>query len=217
MVWGLDPMAMADKAEDEEKGAKGDADQGGRSTESEDNKASDQMMQPKGQTADMNVSQTSEVKELQDAQDPSNSTAPSDQPQNSFPQPGPAPMPPNPSDAAPGPEPLSIPPATPPAPLSPLGVLIKLATSARSVTVMANTLIYGVAYSAQEPALPLHMQATWGYGAGKVGVVMIAAVVPTLFSSPLSGWYTDRRGTGASPACSRSLPSSAFALIRRVM
>jgi hypothetical protein len=51
-VWGLDPMAMADKAGDEEKGAEGDADQGGRSTEPEDNKASDQIMQPKGQTTD---------------------------------------------------------------------------------------------------------------------------------------------------------------------
>ncbi|EIN13358.1 major facilitator MFS-1 [Punctularia strigosozonata HHB-11173 SS5] len=79
--------------------------------------------------------------------------------------------------------------------LSPLGVLVKLGTSSRAVTVMVNTLIYGIAYSAQEPVLPLHMQATWGFNSSKVGLVMIACVVPTLFSSPLSGWYADRRGT----------------------
>ena len=70
-------------------------------------------------------------------------------------------------------------------------------------------------YSSQEPALPLHLQAAWGLDSSQVGLVFLAAVVPTLFcayfqfnafemgnfnisnslASPLAGWYADRKGS----------------------
>jgi len=37
-----------------------------------------------------------------------------------------------------------------------------------------------VVYSSQEPALPLHLQAVWGLDSSKVGLVFLAAVIPTL-------------------------------------
>lgn len=43
------------------------------------------------------------------------------------------------------------------------------------------TIYHRLVYSAQEPTIPLHMQAVWGLDSGKVGLVFIAAVVPTLF------------------------------------
>jgi DHA1 family solute carrier family 18 vesicular amine transporter 1/2 len=51
-----------------------------------------------------------------------------------------------------------------------------------------------VVLTAIEPALPLHMQAVWGYNSTKVGLVSIAATVPTIFASPLAGWLADRTG-----------------------
>jgi MFS transporter, DHA1 family, solute carrier family 18 (vesicular amine transporter), member 1/2 len=38
------------------------------------------------------------------------------------------------------------------------------------------------------------MQKVWGYDSTKVGLVSIAAVVPTIFASPLAGWYSDKAG-----------------------
>lgn len=68
-------------------------------------------------------------------------------------------------------------------------------------------------YSVLETTLPLHLQDVWGLGSGKVGLIFLAAVIPTLFctsayppsgsetihatriASPLTGWYADRSGT----------------------
>lgn len=50
--------------------------------------------------------------------------------------------------------------------------------------------------TSQEPALPLYLQASWRLNSSKVGLVYIAAVVPTLFSSTIAGWWVDRIGTG---------------------
>ncbi|KAI0047288.1 MFS general substrate transporter [Auriscalpium vulgare] len=78
--------------------------------------------------------------------------------------------------------------------LSSMKVLGKLARSSRALTALVNSLIYGIIYSSQEPALPLHMQRVWGFNSQKVGLVYIAAVVPTLLSSPLAGWWADAKG-----------------------
>ncbi|KAI0719113.1 major facilitator superfamily domain-containing protein [Cerioporus squamosus] len=60
------------------------------------------------------------------------------------------------------------------------------------------TFIYGVIITSQEPALPLYLQSTYGLDVSKVGLVYLAAVIPSFISSPLSGWYADRGGTVAS-------------------
>ncbi|ETW87640.1 major facilitator superfamily, partial [Heterobasidion irregulare TC 32-1] len=71
-----------------------------------------------------------------------------------------------------------------------------LLMSPRALTAMINTLILGYVplAASQEPALPLHLQDVWGLDSSGVGLVFIAAVVPTLFSTPIAGWFADRKG-----------------------
>ncbi|KAJ7693534.1 MFS general substrate transporter [Mycena rosella] len=91
--------------------------------------------------------------------------------------------------------PVVQPPAEPsPSRISLLSVIIRLMGSSRAVVTITITFLYGIIYSAQEPTFPLHLQDRWGLDSGKVGLVYLAGVVPTLFSTPLAGWYTDRRG-----------------------
>ncbi|OBZ78937.1 putative MFS-type transporter C18.02 [Grifola frondosa] len=73
-------------------------------------------------------------------------------------------------------------------------VIITMLRSPRALAVFMCTLINGVVITTVEPTLPLHLQRVWNFNASKVGLIYIAAVVPTIFSSPLSGWWTDRKG-----------------------
>lgn len=82
-----------------------------------------------------------------------------------------------------------------PEPLTFLTVIIKLSKSSRASAAIIITFVYGVVYTSQEPSLPLHLQSVWGLNSGKVGLVFLASVVPTLFSSPLSGWFADKKGS----------------------
>jgi len=75
-----------------------------------------------------------------------------------------------------------------------VAVIVRLFKSSRATVVILVTLLYGIIYSAQEPTLPLHLQAVWGLDSRKVGLVYIAGVVPTLFSAPITGVYSDRHG-----------------------
>ncbi|KAJ6519322.1 major facilitator superfamily domain-containing protein [Mycena sanguinolenta] len=85
--------------------------------------------------------------------------------------------------------------ASPPAQrLSLVGVIVKLFTLPRAAVALTITLLYGIIFSAQEPTLPLHLQAVWGLDSRKVGLVYMATVIPTFFSAPLAGWYSDRQG-----------------------
>lgn len=43
-----------------------------------------------------------------------------------------------------------------------------------------------VSYSAQEPALPLYLADRYGLNSSKVGLVLLAGVIPTLFCESLS-------------------------------
>ncbi|KAJ7102430.1 MFS general substrate transporter [Mycena belliarum] len=74
------------------------------------------------------------------------------------------------------------------------GVMVRLLRSSRANAVMIITLLYGIVYSAQEPTLPLHLHDVWGLNSAKVGLVYLAGVVPTLFSAPIAGWYSDHQG-----------------------
>ncbi|KAI0725231.1 MFS general substrate transporter [Fomitopsis betulina] len=74
-------------------------------------------------------------------------------------------------------------------------VFVKLTRSVRADSVFICTLVYAWIITSQEPALPLHMQDIWGFNPSKVGLVYIASVVPTLFSSSLTGYLVDKWGT----------------------
>ncbi|KAL0580124.1 hypothetical protein V5O48_001900 [Marasmius crinis-equi] len=78
--------------------------------------------------------------------------------------------------------------------LSLLQVLRFLLTSTRPVATIYSIFVYGLIHTAIEPPLPTHMNVIWGLDSGKVGLVFIAAVVPTFFSSAIAGFLTDRFG-----------------------
>ncbi|TFK57595.1 MFS general substrate transporter [Heliocybe sulcata] len=73
-------------------------------------------------------------------------------------------------------------------------VVGQLGRSPRALTAFIITIAYGLVYASQEPTIPLHLQAQWGYDSTKVGLVFIASVVPTLISSPIAGWLADKCG-----------------------
>ncbi|KAJ7596783.1 major facilitator superfamily domain-containing protein [Mycena floridula] len=75
-----------------------------------------------------------------------------------------------------------------------LAVLVRMGTSPRAMVSIGLSFIYGLVYSSQEPALPLHLAQVWNLNSAKVGLVYISSVVPTLVSGPLSGFYCDRFG-----------------------
>ncbi|EIN13364.1 MFS general substrate transporter [Punctularia strigosozonata HHB-11173 SS5] len=178
LVWGIDTMAMSENTEEDvEKVGEGTEEGERPSTQAEKVTASNTVDDTKvqGGSCEINAVHAGSVEITTTGESQSNNVAPAPQPAETR------------SQAATS-EHKSV-------HLSTAGVLVKLAQSPRAVTVMVNTVIYGMAYSAQEPVLPLHMQATWGYNSSQVGLVMIACVVPTVFSSPLSGWYADRHGT----------------------
>ncbi|KAL1749154.1 major facilitator superfamily domain-containing protein [Schizophyllum fasciatum] len=87
----------------------------------------------------------------------------------------------------------------PPRQFSAMEVLHKLRRSPRAIATVFMTFVWGYVLplspvGAQEPTMPLHLEDVWGLSSGKVGLIYLAGVIPTLFSSPFSGWYTDRRG-----------------------
>ncbi|KIY45220.1 MFS general substrate transporter [Fistulina hepatica ATCC 64428] len=87
-------------------------------------------------------------------------------------------------------------------PLPFVSVLRRLSQSSRAVATFLITLIYGIVYASQEPTLPLHLQSVWGLDSSDVGLVYLIACVPTLFSSIVTGWATDKFGpAGISILC----------------
>ncbi|KAK0189511.1 MFS general substrate transporter [Armillaria mellea] len=44
------------------------------------------------------------------------------------------------------------------------------------------------------PVLPSHLNNLWGLDASKVGLVLLTSAVPSIFASPISGWFADRFG-----------------------
>ncbi|KAI0651431.1 MFS general substrate transporter [Trametes meyenii] len=82
-----------------------------------------------------------------------------------------------------------------PSKLSIVGLFFKLVKSPRALSAVFLTLSYGIMISSLEPVLPLYLQSEYGLDVSKVGLVYIAAVVPSFFSAPISGWYSDRGGT----------------------
>ena len=114
-------------------------------------------------------------------------------------------------------------------PIKPLSfhvVVIRLMKSSRALVALGLSFVWGycdciasvfplysrvfrLAYSGQETTLPLHLQAAWNLDSTKVGLVLLAAVVPTVIcmyqctilialsiysraASPLTGWLADK-------------------------
>ncbi|KAE9409352.1 MFS general substrate transporter [Gymnopus androsaceus JB14] len=73
-------------------------------------------------------------------------------------------------------------------------VIIQFAKSSRAVVATILTFVYGIVYTCIEPTLPLHMQSLWGFDSAKVGLLFLAAVIPTFFSGPITGIISDRYG-----------------------
>ena len=46
--------------------------------------------------------------------------------------------------------------------------------------------LFSISYSAQEPALPLYLADRYGLNSSKVGLVLLAGVIPTLFCESLT-------------------------------
>ncbi|KAF9646088.1 MFS general substrate transporter [Thelephora ganbajun] len=78
--------------------------------------------------------------------------------------------------------------------ITPLDVLLRLVTSPRAVVCIFSTFVYGLVYSGQESVLVLHLAHTYHLDAYKSGLAFIAAVVPTLLSMPLTGYFADNKG-----------------------
>lgn len=82
-----------------------------------------------------------------------------------------------------------------PVPLSLVAVCVKLLHSPRALMALTLCTVYGAASTAQETAIPLHLQVVWGLRSGTMGLVILAGVFPTLVWQPLAGWYVDVNGT----------------------
>ncbi|KAJ4485521.1 MFS general substrate transporter [Lentinula aciculospora] len=80
-------------------------------------------------------------------------------------------------------------------PRSLFSVLALFVKSPRAITVTFLTFVFGILYTCVEPTLPLHMQSVWGWDSSKVGLLFLAAVVPSLFSGPVTGIIADKYGT----------------------
>lgn len=78
--------------------------------------------------------------------------------------------------------------------LSAFGVLSSFLTSSRIMSALVVVFFCSFTFSAVDVTIPLRMQAVWGLNSTKVGLVYIAAIVPTLISNPLAGYLADKFG-----------------------
>ncbi|CAK5280048.1 unnamed protein product [Mycena citricolor] len=91
-------------------------------------------------------------------------------------------------------EPTATPDSGPVTAPSLLQVITRLFKSSRAAVIMVICVLYGIIYAAMEPTLPLHLQDIWGLNSSKVGLIYLGSAVPSLLSSPLAGWLSDRQG-----------------------
>ncbi|KAG8759496.1 hypothetical protein FRC14_005784 [Serendipita sp. 396] len=78
--------------------------------------------------------------------------------------------------------------------LSVLKVIVKLGRSKRAFVAFVNVFIYGITFTITEPTLPLRLADVYGFTSLKVGIIYLATVVPSLFSTPLAGLIGDKIG-----------------------
>ncbi|KAF9511162.1 hypothetical protein BS47DRAFT_1319170 [Hydnum rufescens UP504] len=78
--------------------------------------------------------------------------------------------------------------------LSSWGVLWALMRSSRAMVAVVNTLICGTVFTPKNLQLTLRLHHAWGLSPLKVGLVYIAAAIPTMVAGGISGFLTDRFG-----------------------
>ncbi|KAF9021190.1 MFS general substrate transporter [Hymenopellis radicata] len=74
-------------------------------------------------------------------------------------------------------------------------VLITLSKSPRALVAGFIGMAYGLMAGLQDTTLSLRLNDVWGLDSSKIGLVMLAAVIPTIFAPPIFGWLSDRQGT----------------------
>ncbi|KIJ65803.1 hypothetical protein HYDPIDRAFT_109824 [Hydnomerulius pinastri MD-312] len=75
-----------------------------------------------------------------------------------------------------------------------LKVFWRLITSPRPLVVFLVVFCCSFAFLTVDVTIPLHTQSVWGLDSTRVGLVFLAAVIPTIISSPFAGWLSDRIG-----------------------
>ncbi|OSX63063.1 hypothetical protein POSPLADRAFT_1046397 [Postia placenta MAD-698-R-SB12] len=78
--------------------------------------------------------------------------------------------------------------------LSMVGVVVRLLTSVRALVALIIVFFCSVAFAALDVTIPLRLQAIWGYNSTKVGLVYLAAIIPTIISNASAGVLSDRFG-----------------------
>ncbi|KAF9001639.1 MFS general substrate transporter [Hymenopellis radicata] len=74
-------------------------------------------------------------------------------------------------------------------------VLITLGRSPRAVVAGFIGMAYGLLTGLQDTIISLHLNKIWGLKSSKIGLIMLAAVIPTILAPPIFGWLSDRHGT----------------------
>jgi len=78
------------------------------------------------------------------------------------------------------------------APKQPLAGML---SSSLALTACFNTFVYGLVFGALDATLPLRLWDNFGLGSQTVGIIYIAAIVPTAFSAVITGWISDKKGS----------------------
>ncbi|KAL0566334.1 hypothetical protein V5O48_015685, partial [Marasmius crinis-equi] len=73
-------------------------------------------------------------------------------------------------------------------------VVMSMCKSPRAWTPIVCIFIDGVLVTVFESALPVYMNQVWGFNSEKVGLVFVAAVVPSFVANPITGTLGDKLG-----------------------
>jgi len=79
--------------------------------------------------------------------------------------------------------------------LSPLGVLVGMATLPRGAVALSLLFLMGLLLGLLETTVPLRLQHVWGKNADFVGIAFLVAAAPTFASGPIAGVVADLCGT----------------------
>ncbi|WVN87705.1 uncharacterized protein L203_102893 [Cryptococcus depauperatus CBS 7841] len=101
--------------------------------------------------------------------------------------------------------------------LSPLQIIVKLASSTRGVASLLVLFLDSMIVGALEPTLPLRVQGVWHKESDFVGLVYLAAAAPAFFAGPIIGALADKYGAEflMFPSLIFSLPFMPLLLLKK--
>ncbi|KZT52767.1 MFS general substrate transporter [Calocera cornea HHB12733] len=73
--------------------------------------------------------------------------------------------------------------------------ILCMLSSTLALTACFNTFIYGLIFGALDATLPLRLWDEFAFTSQMVGIIYIAAIVPTAFSGLITGWICDKKGS----------------------